>query len=216
MNSENINENPQVISRKDRERERHKNDILEAAERVFVRDGVMTKIESIAHEAEYAVGSIYNFFPSKDDLFKNVLLRISQMRDEETRCLLSEIAADPWGGLPIVTRYWIKHHIEHGDFLHIAFSRKYSRAEKLFPENDEIAKSIKAHGESYRGQMLEYFNSLSNCESFRRLEPDVAFYTFEGYLRTSMFHAMRKSGGKPDWKAFESKAIQDLIHLFSK
>lgn len=215
MNSDN-NEEPQVISRKDRERERHKNDILEAAERVFVRDGISTKIESIAHEAEYAVGSIYNFFPSKGALFTHVLLRISRLRDEETRRLLSEIADSPGEGLSTVVKHWIKHHIEHGDFLHIAFSLKHSRTEKFFAEDDEIFKAIKSHGESYRRQMFEYFTSLSRCEGFRVLEPYVAFCAFDGFLRTSMFHARRQSGGKLDWAAFEARAIEGVMQLFSK
>jgi len=57
------------LSRRDRERERHRQEILEAAERVFVREGYhAATVEAIAREAEFGIGTIYNFFQSKEDL----------------------------------------------------------------------------------------------------------------------------------------------------
>ena len=100
-------ESDKGLSRRDREREQHRIDILDAAELVFVRDGIATKIETIAKEAEYSVGSLYNFFPSKDDLFKSVLLRISQLRIASVEQALPELLADPWKGLRTVCHFWL-------------------------------------------------------------------------------------------------------------
>lgn len=216
MDSESEIKNPQNVSRKDRERERHKNDILDAAERVFVRDGFSAKIESIASEAEYAVGSIYNFFSSKDELFKCVLLRISQFRDEETAKLISEISDDPWGGFPKIVRFWVSHHLAHGDFLHIVFSLKHSRNEKLFLDEDPIREEIHLHAEAYRKHMHDYFASLLKTDSVRPLDPSVLFCAFEGYLRSSMFNAHRRNENAVDWNGFEDRVTRELIELFSR
>ena len=62
------------MTRKERERERHRREMLEAAERVFVRKGYHdATVEEIAQEAEFAVGTLYNFFKGKDDLYARVV-----------------------------------------------------------------------------------------------------------------------------------------------
>jgi AcrR family transcriptional regulator len=67
-------ESNEKLSRKERERETHRLEILAAAERVFVRDGYFgTTVESIAKEAEFAVGTLYNFFPGKEELYTEVI-----------------------------------------------------------------------------------------------------------------------------------------------
>lgn len=65
--------------RKERERLAHRNEIVEAAERVFARDGYhRATIERTAKEAGFAVGTIYNFFPSKEILFSEVVFKMAQ------------------------------------------------------------------------------------------------------------------------------------------
>jgi AcrR family transcriptional regulator len=62
------------LSRKERERLRHRREILAAAERVFTRKGYHSAtIEEIAQEAEFAVGTIYNFFTGKEGLYECIL-----------------------------------------------------------------------------------------------------------------------------------------------
>ena len=63
-----------TLPRKERERLVHRREILEAAERVFARNGYQgTTVEQIAQEAEFAVGTLYNFFGSKEELYQEVL-----------------------------------------------------------------------------------------------------------------------------------------------
>lgn len=63
--------------RRDRERDAHRHEILEAAERVFAAKGYeIATVEEIAREAEFATGTLYNFFDSKEALFLAVADRI--------------------------------------------------------------------------------------------------------------------------------------------
>jgi len=67
------------MSRKDRERERHRREVLAAAERIFASKGYhATTIEEIAREAEFAVGTLYNLFKGKDDLYTRVIEGFAQ------------------------------------------------------------------------------------------------------------------------------------------
>jgi len=62
------------LSRKDRERELHRREILAAAERLFASKGYRaTTVEEIAREAEFAVGTIYTLFKDKDDLYTSII-----------------------------------------------------------------------------------------------------------------------------------------------
>lgn len=60
--------------RRKREAKMRKQEILSAAKRVFWREGYSrATIPKIAREAEYATGTIYLYFPSKDALYLELL-----------------------------------------------------------------------------------------------------------------------------------------------
>ena len=211
-------ESETVLSRRDREREQHRVDILDAAERVFVRDGFATKIESIAKAAEYSVGSLYNFFPSKEELFKNVLLRISQLRIESVGRVLPELLADPWGGLRTVCHLWLDHHLRHGDFLHVAHSLRFRSDCSLLGPDDPVERQLRANTEKYRELVTRYFAALAATPEARPIDPSILFTAFEGYIRTSLFAFARAHGGaeKGDISALEADVHKALCILFRK
>src|SRR3954464_50315 len=58
-----------VLTRYER-RERTRTDLVDAAERLFVRHGFhATPVDAVAHEAGYTKGAVYSNFASKEDLF---------------------------------------------------------------------------------------------------------------------------------------------------
>lgn len=62
--------------RRERERQRHRDEILDAAERLLLQRGVEgTTMEDIARESEFAVGSLYKHFRSKDELVEALVLK---------------------------------------------------------------------------------------------------------------------------------------------
>jgi AcrR family transcriptional regulator len=63
------------MMRKQRERELRRKAILEAARKVFVRDGYFNATMSqIAGVAEFGMGTIYQYFPNKQGLFSEVII----------------------------------------------------------------------------------------------------------------------------------------------
>ena len=59
-----------IAERKEREKEQRKNDIIDAAERMFFSKGIAaTTMDDIAEEAELSKGTIYLYFKSKEDLY---------------------------------------------------------------------------------------------------------------------------------------------------
>lgn len=70
------NDNAEPLSRKERETAWRKQAILQAAREIFEADGyISATMAQIASKAEFGVGTLYRFFPSKQMLFAEVILQ---------------------------------------------------------------------------------------------------------------------------------------------
>lgn len=68
------------LPRREREKARRNTAILDAAQRIFQRRGYrQATMEEIAREAGYSVGTLYNLFRDKDDLYNQVIARIGEV-----------------------------------------------------------------------------------------------------------------------------------------
>lgn len=64
--------------RRDRERNRHRREILAAAVKLFSRRGFeKTTMADLAAEAEFAVGTLYKFFRDKQELYRTIIREIA-------------------------------------------------------------------------------------------------------------------------------------------
>ncbi len=111
----------QGLSRKERERLAHRREILEAAERVFARNGYRgSTVEQIAQEAEFAVGTLYNFFKSKEELYEEVLASLV----EQALALFRERVlgeADPVRAVEALVELRLAMLDEHKGFARVVF-----------------------------------------------------------------------------------------------
>jgi len=65
-----------IQERKEREKERRREEILDAAQRVFVDKGLTTAtVDDIAIAAELSKGTLYLYFESKEDIYIALMLR---------------------------------------------------------------------------------------------------------------------------------------------
>jgi AcrR family transcriptional regulator len=70
----NLNSDSQSLTRKERELASRRDAILDAAREVFEKEGFFnTTMAQIASRAEFGVGTLYQFFPSKQLLFAEVI-----------------------------------------------------------------------------------------------------------------------------------------------
>ena len=65
-----------ITERREREKEQRKNDIIDAAERVFFEKGhEIATMDDVANEAELSKGTLYLYFKNKEDLYLAIHLR---------------------------------------------------------------------------------------------------------------------------------------------
>lgn len=85
---------PSKLPRRERERLRHRQEILDAARKILAVRGIGgLTVEQVAREAEFAVGSIYRHFRSKEELIEVLVGEMSEP-------LFEELEALPASGLP--------------------------------------------------------------------------------------------------------------------
>lgn len=67
-------------TRKEREREFKKSEILDAAIHIFAKKGFRaTTLDEIAEKSEFGKGTIYNYFSNKEEIYKEIIIYISAL-----------------------------------------------------------------------------------------------------------------------------------------
>ena len=81
-------------SRKEKEQEERSNYILAMAEELFSEHGYeSTSMAMIAEKSEFSVGTVYNFFPSKSNIYSELLMRkMTEMIDVVQKIVESKAA----------------------------------------------------------------------------------------------------------------------------
>jgi AcrR family transcriptional regulator len=90
------------LSRREREAMMHRQLILETAVELFSERGYENvSMQEIAHEAEFAVGTLYKFFENKEALYRSVLIS----KAEEVHQAMDTILTEPGDPVEILRRF---------------------------------------------------------------------------------------------------------------
>ena len=82
--------------RRKREKERHRREILEAALAVFAEKGYhQATMQEIAQQAEFAVGTLYLFFPSKKALYEALVWEEAQRFHQRIMAAFKNLPSEP-------------------------------------------------------------------------------------------------------------------------
>jgi len=69
-----------ALTRKEREKEFRRQEILNASIKIFAQKGFKaTTLDEIAEKSEFGKGTIYNYFSSKEDIYKEIILSILEI-----------------------------------------------------------------------------------------------------------------------------------------
>ncbi|AWB43791.1 hypothetical protein DCC85_05840 [Paenibacillus sp. CAA11] len=136
-----------IQERKEREREETRNQILSAAEKLFLNKGYThVSMRNIAQEIEYSTTVIYKIFPNKQaillqlftDKYSNLLQQFETIR------LVPE--AEPLRTLENLMWAYINFGREFPDYYHMAVIRNVVREEEQLEYMDEDSIFIRIYG----------------------------------------------------------------------
>lgn len=176
-------------SRKEKERSDHRQTMLSAAERVFVRKGFHeATIGEIAREAEFAVGTLYNFFESKDELYAQVL-------DGIVREFVAEFERDvqprdnPDDALSALIDLRMRIFDQHREFFRLFFEQSAGGV--------KLTKRHLAFRQQYRAAVSDIFARGIRRGIFDAMDPLYAAICLDGMLSAFARFWSTPDGGEP-------------------
>lgn len=184
----------EATSRRERERERHRLEILEAAERVFVREGYhAATVEKIAKEAEFAVGTLYNFFDSKEEMYGEVVAKIARdfMEDFERDVLTKQ---DPDEAIGALIELRLTHFEEHRGFVRVFFET--SPGSRLDPAR-ALPPDCAGLYDSYIDTVSKLFDRGIRNGSFEEMDPLYLTLFLEGIVNAFVAYWSRREPSEP-------------------
>ena len=181
-------------SRREREHEAHRRELLEAAERVFVRKGYYgATVEEIAHEAEFAVGTLYNFFKGKEDLYVHVIEKIAQNFTEQFEQNVLSIE-DSEEAIASLIELRLTHFEDHRGFFRIFFeAASGSRLDPAGALPDNCAELY----ERYMEAVIEIFRRGVSRRVFDESDPLYLALCLEGVVNAFVAYWSKREPTEP-------------------
>ena len=192
------------LSRKQREHLEHKQEILETALKLFSERGFHTvSMQQIAEASEFAVGSLYNFFESKEALFE----KLTESCSERIIGDLVAVLDGPGTEVERLTnfiRYLPKLMEEHAEFIKLYVSELGTRSAMLSKGRDKD--KFDAVLNSRLEQLLE---AGIRKRIFRPVDPTITAKSISSIMETLAFEI----AGKFD-KAIAKDMFDKVEQLF--
>jgi len=193
-----------TLSRKERERLRHRQEIMETALKLFSERGFHTvSMQQIAEASEFAVGSLYNFFESKEALFEE----LTESHSERIIGELVAVLGGPGNEVKRLTKFirsLPKLMEEHAEFIRLYVSELGTRS--LMLSKDRDMDKFDAILNSRLEQLLE---AGIRKRIFRPVDPTIAAKSISSIMETLAFEI----AGKFD-KAIAKDMFDKVEQLF--
>jgi AcrR family transcriptional regulator len=155
-------------SRKQRETDLRKQNILEAAEKLFLANGYEnTTMDQIATESEFSKGSLYNYFKSKDDLYLAIGTKAYEIIIDYTKFFveskdpgIDQLKAVGYAYYEFTKNYPDYAHIFHDISIKLPHVAQKSKDKLTTNEKDYLNRS-EAYGEQFRDVITKAIKTRS-------------------------------------------------------
>lgn len=170
-------------TRRERERERHRMEIPEAAEDVFSQKGIAgATVEDVAARAEFAVGTLYNFFPSKDELIRQVFIRLIKQQVAQIEEDVMPHLDAPLVALKRLVETWMTQNDRHARLIRAGIALRISLGKNPGnpPDDAEIAELLKRRDRL----LVSIFEAGAKAGVFLPMNPRHLAIVFDGTCKS--------------------------------
>jgi AcrR family transcriptional regulator len=185
--------------------EQRRGSILQAARAVFARQGYAnTVVDDIATHAGIAKGTVYLYFPSKEQIYLAALLDGARQLDADSRAAMN--SASTWRDkLGAYMRVRLDYFEAHQDFLRIYMTEFRGMCMQGKPLSAEFI-HLAQEGEA---QLAQIFAAASARGEIRQVDPELAALTVSDLTRGLMERRLRNWGRPvgPDHAAFALEVL---------
>jgi TetR/AcrR family transcriptional regulator len=167
------------LTRREREKRRHRREVLEAAERVFADKGFeRATMEDVAREAEFFVGAIYTFFSNKEKLRSEVMVKIAMDFLDGLRRTVAG-TEDPLEAIGRVVMLRLGHVRQHGRFLRLFMESRPGGS--IAPES-AVPRNCRRLYDTYLGEVAALLERAMAGGALRRGDPLYVALGLEGVI----------------------------------
>jgi AcrR family transcriptional regulator len=186
--------------------------LLDAAEEVFGRKGFHeTTLKEVAELAEFSVGSVYSFFESKDDLFRQIFVRRGEEFMPSIHAILDDTDAEPVAQLHALIDFEIGFFRSNPRFGRLYL--RYSNATMLSADR-EIDLVMRERYEEAMWLQASLFERGQAAGVFRSGDPEVLARHFSGLM--SAFQALDPAVVSDDPDAGERLPLAELHEIVER
>jgi len=185
---------PRISLRRKELTERRREAILSAARAVFARKGYAhTVVEDIAGEAGIGKGTLYLYFPSKEQIYLAALLADARRLDCESRRAIGQ--ARSWqGALRAYVEVRLRYFETHQDFVRIYMTEFRGMCVRERPVSSELLRLT----EEGVALLARCFAAAAARGEMGAVDPQLAALTVSDLTRGLMERRLRAGGGPPD------------------
>lgn len=179
------------LSRKQREHLEHKQEILETALKLFSERGFHNvSVQEIAEESEFSVGTLYNFFESKESLF-GALMKSCAHRVSEILMPILEAQADE---REKVSNY-VKAHKQiiedHAPTIRLYLSQDIPSVLTVRPDVEPETDAVR---DAIHQKLSKIIKSGIREGIFRDINPWIATLSLSAILESFVFAVIKSPG----------------------
>lgn len=194
------------LTRREREKIQHREQILEAALELFAATGYHNvSMHEIAQASEFAIGTLYSFFKSKEDLYRALMLETASKFEQEIGKAFAE-GDDEYEKILNFARSKTRVFVENAKVvrLYIAESRGAS-----FNIKAGLDKEMRESYDRFLKILASHFESGIERGLFRELDPQAMAVSLDSLINSAMFLWIEDPEKYPN-----QKTVDQMIKIF--
>lgn len=194
------------LTRRERLKASYYREILDAALELFTANGYHNvTMNQIAEKAEFSIGTLYNFFKNKEDLYHSLVLEnIKEFADIQFRTLDKDMPV--LGRIREFIDNAVRFFNEHSSFIRIFLAE--TRGES-FNLRSTLRKDARQIINEIDKKVASVMKEGVQKKIFRKLDPVYLTLTLQGTCQAFLFHFMEYPNQYPD--GIHTYVIMDLF-----
>jgi AcrR family transcriptional regulator len=191
-----------IAERKEREKQQRRNNIIDAAERIFFTRGFESStMDEVAEEAELSKGTLYLYFKSRDDLQFAIFMRGSDILMKKMNEELSD-DEDGFTNLLALAGAFTRFSREYPDYFYFFMHFESSRMHNLNIDQEQIQLYLKE-----QSPLALVSHQVKRGIEDGSLRPDLSPEVFSATLWSQMLGVLIVLNNKADlYEIYDLKA----------
>jgi TetR/AcrR family transcriptional regulator len=197
--------NSNSLHRRQRERLRHRDEILQVALELFSEKGYHNvSMEEIARKSEFGTGTLYTFFSNKEELYKTMALEKGEQFHSSLISAMN-IEGDEYKKIRSFVDTYVKLFAENVSLARIYLAERRGWTFNIKAGLDD---SIRVLYEDLLERMSEIFASGIEKKIFKKHDPYMLAVAIDGITSSFLLHSVH---GTMDKHTFDADMILDIF-----